>query len=232
MPPKAKMAAPLPLAGCSIALSGTFTGYTQSTLERDLINPLGATLSKSATASTTYLIATETDYAKLSTKVKQAKSNDVPIISLAWLEDCLSNNAKLDEGSYRLDAANGSANGLLKRSASADVQPPPKKAKTAASKTAAPSQSSQSGTADGDASQSKIAKLITKKIKEEAVPACDGETNIAKSKDIQIPVDEHCGLAHYRVYVDARDLIYDASLNQTNSGANNNKFYRMQVMHS
>lgn len=55
------------------------------------------------------------------------------------------------------------------------------------------------------------------------------ENNIAQSKDIDIQIDEGCPLSHYRVYIDEKGLIYDASLNQTNSSNNNNKFYRLQV---
>lgn len=31
------------------------------------------------------------------------------------------------------------------------------------------------------------------------------------------------------MYIDDDSVIYDASLNQTNAGKNNNKFYRVQV---
>jgi poly [ADP-ribose] polymerase len=87
MPPrKAKAAAVPPLEGCSIALSGTFPGQTQSALENDFINALGATLSKTVTSSTTHLVTTDVDFVKPSTKVKQAQSHGLHIVSLAWLE--------------------------------------------------------------------------------------------------------------------------------------------------
>ena len=34
----------------------------------------------------------------------------------------------------------------------------------------------------------------------------------------------------YRVYIDAEGIIYDAALNLTNAGSNNNKFYRIQLL--
>ena len=40
------------------------------------------------------------------------------------------------------------------------------------------------------------------------------------------------GTAQQRVYVDPEGIVYDASLNQTNAGNNNNKFYRIQVIDS
>lgn len=36
---------------------------------------------------------------------------------------------------------------------------------------------------------------------------------------------------HAKVYVDGDGIIFDASLNQTNIGGNNNKFYRLQLLH-
>ena len=59
------------------------------------------------------------------------------------------------------------------------------------------------------------------KIKENAKVG-DGQN--AKSKQIAISVDEHCPLSSWRVYIDNNDgTIYDASLNQTNSSANNSE---------
>lgn len=60
------------------------------------------------------------------------------------------------------------------------------------------------------------------KIKEDAKVG-DGQN--AKSKTIAISIDEHCPLANYQVYIDSNGTIYDASLNQTNAGANNSKLY-------
>ncbi|KAF2770554.1 PARP-domain-containing protein [Teratosphaeria nubilosa] len=47
---------------------------------------------------------------------------------------------------------------------------------------------------------------------------------------LQIPVDEHCHLSHYRVYVGEDGIIYDALLNQSNTSNNNYKFYRIQLL--
>jgi len=55
------------------------------------------------------------------------------------------------------------------------------------------------------------------------------EAQLAKAGTSHIPLDEGCHLTQYHVYVDSDNLIYDASLNQTNASGNNNKFYRIQV---
>jgi hypothetical protein len=48
---------------------------------------------------------------------------------------------------------------------------------------------------------------------------------------IVVPVDDHCLLQDYAVYIDPRSgTAYDASLNQCNASNNNNKFYRLQVI--
>jgi poly [ADP-ribose] polymerase len=51
----------------------------------------------------------------------------------------------------------------------------------------------------------------------------------AKSDKLIIPVDETCPLSSWRVFIDDDGIIYDASLNQTNSGKNNNKFYKRML---
>jgi poly [ADP-ribose] polymerase len=56
-----------------------------------------------------------------------------------------------------------------------------------------------------------------------------GEGQVAKSKTMQIPLDEGCPFITSKVYIDDAGVIYDASLNQTNASNNNNKFYRIQV---
>ncbi|KAG4273580.1 poly(ADP)-ribose polymerase [Fusarium proliferatum] len=52
-----------------------------------------------------------------------------------------------------------------------------------------------------------------------------------KKEDVVIPLDKHCRLTTYKVYIDPiTGLIYDASLNKTVSSANTNKFYNIQVL--
>ncbi|KAI1505358.1 poly polymerase catalytic domain-containing protein [Biscogniauxia marginata] len=249
MPPRRKAAAkaapspPPPLDGCTIALSGTLPGGTQAVIERDFINPLGASLTKSVTASTTHLVPSEADYNKPSAKVKTAQSNSVPIVSFQWLQDCLAQMTRLDESTYSLDSsAQLQTNGSRKRSATktpaddaddTESQQPKKKAKATRN---ASQQSATKITADDDGNQSqqpkKEAKIAKEEPQEKEGKVADGQ--IAKSLDIKIPVDEGSErvFANYEVYVDDDGVIYDASLNQTNSSNNNNKFYRVQLLRS
>ncbi|KAG8534078.1 uncharacterized protein KY384_000921 [Bacidia gigantensis] len=60
-------------------------------------------------------------------------------------------------------------------------------------------------------------------------PKQDGQK--AVSHDINVPLDE--GFKddiNARIYIDDEGVIFDASLNQTNIGGNNNKFYRLQLL--
>lgn len=55
----------------------------------------------------------------------------------------------------------------------------------------------------------------------------------AVSKDLHIPLDEGivCKVGKdAKVYVDDDDIIFDASMNQSNVSNNNNKFYRLQLI--
>lgn len=117
---------------------------------------------------------------------------------------------KADETQYLLSTSTASttapapkrANGSKKRAASPDASP-------------APAQ---------DESQPKKPKIA------ETAKVGDGQN--AKSSKIAVSVDEFCPLGNYHVHVDTNDgTIWDASLNQTNASANNNKFYKVQVGH-
>ncbi|KAI0484688.1 PARP-domain-containing protein [Xylariaceae sp. FL0804] len=212
---KAAAPTPPPLDGCSIAISGTIPGRSQAIIERDSINTLGATLAKSVTTSTTQLITTEADYNRASSKVKSAQSHGIPIVSIEWLDDCLTQQTRLGEKAYELDPASPSlTNGSRKRSG---ANTPPLDGDDAA---AAPTNKK------AKVSEEEVA------IKEKEAKVAEGQ--IAKSLDARIPVDEGSEreLTNYEVYIDDDGVIFDASLNQTNASNNNNKFYRVQLLRS
>lgn len=55
------------------------------------------------------------------------------------------------------------------------------------------------------------------------------DAQFAKAKNLLVHVDEECQMPSYQVHIDSDGIIYDAALNQTNAGNNNNKFYKIQV---
>lgn len=77
--------------------------------------------------------------------------------------------------------------------------------------------------------EAKDTKNPKSKKKEDSPEPVMGGGQILKRSDILIPLDEGCPHRSHTVYVDAKGVIYDASLNQTNASYNNNKFYRLQV---
>ncbi|OTB06558.1 hypothetical protein M426DRAFT_9690 [Hypoxylon sp. CI-4A] len=224
MPPRRKVAAaqvPLPLDGCIIAISGTIPGNTQATIERDFIKVLGATPSKSVTSTTTHLVTTQADFNKPSIKVATTQTNNVTIVNFAWLEDSLKSMARMNEASYSFTASK-SPTPTLKRAASQ---------KPATDDDAGDGVNSQvQAKKKSKSSKVKVQEDEVEETKEPKI--ADGQ--IAKSRDVRIPLDEGAehSLAAYEVYIDDDGVIYDASLNQTNASNNNNKFYRLQLLRS
>jgi poly [ADP-ribose] polymerase len=56
-----------------------------------------------------------------------------------------------------------------------------------------------------------------------------GRSQVAKSRDLHIPIDEGCHIIGAKVYIDDNGVIFDALLNETRASKNANKFYRIQV---
>jgi poly [ADP-ribose] polymerase len=194
----------LPLAGYTVALSGTFPGATHPTVSSTTIT-LGANVTKSVTADTNILISTPADVQKLSKKVQDAQSSGIPIVSIDWLNQVDISGDAVSPDNFLLVAGSAPA---------ADVKGKGKK------RAASPDNS--------NAPTSKAAKVGPL----DAVPKLEpkvGDGSVLKSRDVDIPLDEGCPLQTYRVYIDDEGIVYDASMNKTDASANNNKFYRVQV---
>jgi poly [ADP-ribose] polymerase 2/3/4 len=179
MPPRKKAVAPAtpPLSGLSIALSGTPPlRHTQGSIEREFITVLGATLSKSVSASTTHLVTTQEDFNKPSAKAKSALEKAIQIVTYQWLKDCLEQNTHVGEDAYSLVTSSQpqpQANGLRKRTATQkdsnddeDNKPQP--------------QAKKKGKTDKDEAKEQA--------HEREAKVADGQ--IAKSLDAKIPLDE------------------------------------------
>lgn len=206
-----KKAQASPLEGCSIATSGRFPGTTQGALQ-SRITDLGGSFASKVTPDTTLLIATEKDFEAKSTKVAAAIANSINIVGIDWLDETEESNLKADETNYLLDQPKASATAIAPATTGS------KKRAASGSGSPAPNQ---------DPAQSKKRRTLEDKAKADDVKVGDGQN--AKSKKIHVPVDECCPATRYEVYIDDDGLIWDASLNQTNATANNNKFYKCQV---
>lgn len=223
----------LPLDGCSISLSGklsSFGGHTHASLETVVCN-LGGKVTKSVNGDTTHVASTDADYKSNSPKVAAAKDKGLHLISPQWILDCGAQHKKIDEAAF---------------SWTAQARPPSN------GSTAATSNATNGTTTAGKKRPIDVAnstddhKLASKKpelakadgTKIDGTPSDEApkeekrfsEGQFIKKNDVSIPLDEYCNMTAYQVYVEpGSGMIWDASLNQTNAGMNNNKFYRIQV---
>ena len=249
-------AATPPLDGLTIAVSGKFddVGHSHASLE-SLVASLGGGFSRTVTSKTTHVVCTEYDFKTGSSKINTAKAKDLKIVGPEWLLEADKQKAKPDEDDYSWSDKKGAApqknsasdtastTGGKKRpiaiaktddneEADADADDEPKSKKAKATKTAAKAtKGSKAAKGKGKAAvkdeSEPEAEEPSKEVKEEKVVA---EGQFIKKKDVTIPVDDFCSLPNFVVFVDPDSgMIYDASLNQSNSSNNNNKFYRIQV---
>ncbi|KAM0328806.1 hypothetical protein ACHAQA_005220 [Verticillium albo-atrum] len=228
-----------PLDGCVIVLGGSFPGHTQAELSAN-IRSLGATVAASVTKKTTHVIVTQANY-KTNAKVGQALALDnCLVVSLDWVDESKRLNQKAPEDQFALkddnsddeddDAAavttktkqspapvtsNGTANGSQNGATSTRKRP------IVAIKNESDDEDKQKVPAKKQKAAASKAKTVDKKP--------DVVDQVAKSKDLVVPLDE--GVSDvYKVFIDPSGMIYDASLNQSNSSNNNNKFYRVQLL--
>lgn len=129
----------------------------------------------------------------------------IHLVSLDWLLDSIEKKKKCPENEYDLCATS-------------KVSPQKDETKTNGKKRA---RSEETKEENGDSKPADV-EPPSKKAK-------DGQRTTLES--LKIPIDEGCNLPGIqKVYIDEDGLIYDATLNQTHIQANNNKFYRLQVL--
>ncbi|KAK6528039.1 hypothetical protein TWF281_009296 [Arthrobotrys megalospora] len=108
------------------------------------------------------------------------------------------------------------------------------KAKAAEPKTKAKAPAAKKRRAKKEESEDEEMDEEEEEEEEEPEPVVDAEeaAERERQKGYKAPVDELCSLrfSGYQVYEDSDHVKYDASLNQTNIGNNNNKFYVLQLL--
>ncbi|CAK7245989.1 MAG: hypothetical protein STHCBS139747_007610 [Sporothrix thermara] len=246
---------PPPLDGCKVALCGTFKGMPQAMLKQ-YIDQLGGTALSGVTPDATHLIVTPENYKKPTAKVKTAQAQGIFIVGMPWLIDSQVSKARQAEGPYLMGAATTAAAPAAAAPAAAAPAlapvpatapyPFPYSAPTLPSTPAPPAAASTkkrgangaaaaaaaAAPAPVPAKRQKRAVRETREIKDEDSKDCKDskDSKDGGKKKLVVPVDEGCTMANVAVHVDDDGLVWDASLNQTNSGQNNNKFYRIQVL--
>lgn len=234
MPPRRRAAAAAaaktpPLEGCTVAFSGRFNkyGHSHGSLEQ-LVRELGGKTMKSVGQGATHLVCTEQDYNDGASKVGTAQAQGTPLVKPEWLVECEKQQTAVGADEFlwtAAAAADGTTNGDKKRPIAVadanddggdDDKPQAKKAK-ANGKGASKANGKTDAKKDGDEAAKGTEKVVA-------------EGQFIKNKGVAIPLDEYCPLSTYQVHVDpSSGMIYDASLNQSSTSNNHNKFYRLQV---
>ncbi|KAJ5085253.1 hypothetical protein N7532_010024 [Penicillium argentinense] len=219
--------APTSFRGCEVAVVGTFPGYKHSDLEK-LITNLGADFIKSISITRgTHLIATEEEFKKKGHKYKRAEILGLRVVSLDWLLNSIDANRPLPSKKFLLTSRTGNqAPGIAgewytpKSSRQNSPIPQEDSPDTA---------NSPSRKRAKDQEESDEAEGLTKKQK---------DPQKANFKTVVVPVDGEgewnmpcaTSASDVSVFIDEDRLIWDATLSRTEVGANNNKFYRLQIL--
>ncbi|KAF9127450.1 Poly [ADP-ribose] polymerase 2 [Mortierella sp. 14UC] len=226
MPPKraASKKAAVPatpyIEGCVLAIAGTSNNFNQAQIEAIVTAPeFGATVASSVTKKVTHLITNAAEVAKGTTKVTKATTlGSVALVTLDWILDMQTQKKRLDESLYKIGSTTAAPN--TPTSLASTASPAADAPKT----TASAKRKASAVDTDGDDGEKAAVDKKIKTLKEKVAKST--------SKVKQPPVDPSCGLRNsYKVYVDD-DVAWDARMNQTNIGNNNNKFYRVQLLYS
>ncbi|CAF9916233.1 MAG: hypothetical protein ALECFALPRED_010570 [Alectoria fallacina] len=225
------------LNGCVIALSGKFEDTHESTryisnsnLSRHREAKIGALIKKNGGKNSTkisreeeglwvtHLITTAQSIEAQTEKVQEASNfPDIKIVSFDWLTASISSQTRANEAQFSLGQTDSNQDD--------------------AASSMGHTNSEENATKGKGRKRSRSPAPINDKPPE--VEEAKDQPSVKKYKDVQraksgslvIPVDETCPLAgNYRVYIGEDGMIYDATLNQTNAGLNNDKFYRVQLL--
>lgn len=230
--------APRSFKALVIAVSGTFPRYKQADL-KGLINKQGASFSTSVSAECTHLVTNEKDVEKNSNKYQSACNSDkCHIVSLDWLLESVESKKPLPEKGYALGqtASSQSAqedskdnvkvkNGDGTKATAGKtkkVKTEPEEKNGDAAKTASKKRAIKQEDGEVDDSNKKQKDSQKAGFKPLNVPVELEALNAIAKKGVKAP--------NLNVLIDDSGVIWDATLNQTNSTANNNKFYRLQVI--
>ncbi|RUS14679.1 hypothetical protein BC938DRAFT_477274, partial [Jimgerdemannia flammicorona] len=238
------------------SFSGVFDNTTHNQLAT-LVKGHGAGYTAKITKKTTHLVVTSEDFQNNSSKVVAAKARgDVTIVTVGFVDDSVAKGVLASVTDYNPDVATAT---VAVSAAKKDTNRDNKRAKAPSKKRKAADDADDGADDDAiddvkkpDAKRTKRA-IKGKELKASSVDATttadvtatsnadDSATEVKevakknatkKLKSLKVPVDALVPSASaYKVYIDPEDgTIWDAALNQTNIGNNNNKFYFIQVL--
>ncbi|KAF9977026.1 Poly [ADP-ribose] polymerase 2 [Actinomortierella ambigua] len=230
MPPKKAASKPI-FEGCVFVFSGPCGKFTQASIKEVVSSPeMGGTVEHRVTSQTTHLVASQKDYDKNAPKVQAAKPLNIHIVNYDFIVDSLQKKKRQDEAAYAFDKK-ATAAALPSPAATAPTTPASASSPTATT-TPAPAPAKGKGKrkakdADdaGDANDDQAAGKA-KKVKPDNKKADPQGPKTIKRP----PVSARFGMAHtHRVYMDD-NVAWNARLNQTEIGNNNNKYYMIQLL--
>ncbi|KHN95645.1 poly polymerase 2 ADP-ribosyltransferase 2 [Metarhizium album ARSEF 1941] len=232
-----------PLRDHRIAFSGKFPGHSHKDLNT-LFTSLGASVTPSVNGRNTHLVCDEKDFLRKAPKVRDAEAAGVSLVRPEWAAEVARLRTNVDPSNYlwpkeQQDQAGDEA---LEAHSRADGN---RKKRSIA--VANPNGSDLAeDTDDGPAPKKPRGPVVKLKDEEAEVrqekDSAKAETieaklkelsrgQFLKKKDVIVPIDERCPLQNCAVYIEPRSgMIYDASLNQSSTSNNHNKFYRLQVL--
>jgi poly [ADP-ribose] polymerase 2/3/4 len=179
-------------------------------VEEDHVNSRGLQKAMSTSKDFVPNLGHNFSYSVLTITVKQATNNDnIKVVSYDWLVKSLSSKKKVDESGYVYGGGNtATTDGVSSKQ----------------SKTSKTKKRKRTGSSDDE--QSDLANYVPQQKKQIAQT-----DSTAKKAAVKVPVDEWCPLGStHSVYQGDDGTVYDVTLNQTNAGHNNNKFYRIQLL--
>lgn len=250
------------LDGCKITLSGTFPGLTQASIKTkaEALGATVASAVTDDTTHLVATEADFNKPSPKVTKAQSLGIHIVSLewLSLSEKNDARESEqdhahgaptpaapAQTDASKSASSQTNGTTNGTVTTTSRTRKRAPPPAAGNASDTETAPKPKKARGKAaaaaavkseeddDAEMQDADAAEVEPKEEKGKAkAERSMGEGQVAKDKNMQIPLDEGCTFLTSKVYIDDAGVIYDASLNQTNASNNNNKFYRIQVRSS
>jgi poly [ADP-ribose] polymerase len=196
---------------------------TVSQLKKDISDCGGAYTTKPSDC--THMIASQAQFDKKIDRIKQTEKHpNASIVSYEWLADSLASSTPIDVDAYLLAKPDdSSSNGVDTLSGNRSQAP----RKASAAKKASKRARQQDDDEEDDL-------VPPKKSKQSGPTKSSAPTAATNAKSaIKVPVDQQVPSASsYTVHIDDDGVIYDATLNKSDAGENNNKFYRAQVLRS
>jgi len=172
--------------------------------------------------------------------VQKARENSaICIVSVQWLYDSLQEDTLCNETRYLMSNIVPSSENIITIEPSETEKEPKiakaKKRDQVANASDVPSAKKQKGKqadeeAPGPAAGAVLLSLADAFVLDKASISKEFKEQKVRTAGLAVPLDEGCPLeGSHKVHIDEDGTVYDVSLNQTNVGANNNKFYRIQV---